>query len=143
MKDYKYQSLKFKLPINWETKTKIQPPSEIDGMEQMEIMGRNGQIITVLKIPKNFIRFDSGGNPLPLIDRGMIVKAEEKPIQVAGINTSLIKTEVFFGSPVEVLVVYLKIDDFTFCIFCKNINEKNFINILDTFKIETKSKHID
>ena len=144
IKDYKYHSLNFRLPINWVLETKVLPPSEFDGMEELQIKGINDQSITILRIPDFFVRIDSSGEPLPPIDRGMMVIAEKNPITVAGINTSLIKTEVFFGNSEEVLVVYLKIEKFTYAIFCKNVSKNNFLKILETFKIKkSKSEQID
>ncbi len=68
----------------------------------------------------------------PKLDRGPMVAAWEESITVAGQETRLISTEMFFGNSVELLVVHLHRGQVYYVITADGIEPDVFKAILDT-----------
>jgi len=74
----------------------------------------------------------------PKVDRGPIIVATEEPLEVAGQQTKLVTTRVFFGSDQEALVIHLRQGEARYLVSAKGLSVKTFKDILKTLELSRK-----
>jgi len=116
-------NLSIELPDGFAEQRELSPPSA-DGHRHIMWTGLGKAEVHVMVWPHG-----------PTTDGGpMIVKSEE-PISVAGQQTKLIKTQEFFGSSQEVLVVHIKQGKSRYIVFADNMTPESFKSVLKSILI--------
>ena len=72
----------------------------------------------------------------PQLDRGPMVVDAAEPVSLAGSQTQLIWTKVFFGNNDEAWVVNIQREESVYVIYGKNISKTEFLTILGSVGFE-------
>jgi hypothetical protein len=116
-------NLSISLPDGFADQRELSPPSA-DGHRHLVWTGPDKAKIHLMAWPHG-----------PTTDGGPMIAKSEEPISVAGQQTKLIKTQEFFGSPGEVLVVHLKQGKSRYIVFADNMTPESFKSILKSISI--------
>jgi hypothetical protein len=86
-----------------------------------------GEVLEVLAWPAGSV-----------VDRGPMIRESEEPIEVAGQNTMLIRTKMFFGHEEDSLVVHLRQGDAICIVHATGMTAGDFKDIARSVMLEGK-----